>query len=160
MFYLKKYIKEKDMVISLNSISDFMGFSTYIDKERKDDIIFKHKRIKGTRVQKGTRCDNVPHSPTLRDKMNYLLKQIWDEDNPEDKVKYDKFMKISNKSGKEDGKYLSPLKMCMLIEYILRHFDNNNKNNKRWFFMTAETILYGIIEIPNIKTIYQKETLI
>ena len=45
-----------------------------------------------------------------------------------------------------------------MIEYILRYFDDINKDGKKWFFNCLESILYGIPELPKIKNEYQKES--
>ena len=49
--------------------------------------------------------------------------------------------------------------MCLMIELLLRYFQEKNIDDKNWFFMCVEAILYGIPELPKVKTTYQKETI-
>ena len=64
----------------------------------------------------------------------------------------------------DDGKSnkytkISPNHICLMIELLLRYFQEKNTNNNKWFFMCAESILYGISELPKIKTTYQEKSI-
>ncbi len=40
---------------------------------------------------------------------------------------------------------------CAAIELLLRHYDDINKNDKRWFFSSLENELYNIEILPKLK---------
>ena len=167
MFYLKKYLTEKERYVSIDEISKVLiGYSSYIDENRKDDIVFRYKIMTTKRANKGARCDNnVGNKKMLIGKMESLLNMFVEES--EDKVDMKKRVKgmkektqFKEEYNKWETKYIGikPSHICFIIEYILRYFDDTNKDGKKWFFNCLESILYGIPELPKIKNVYQKES--
>jgi len=155
--YLQKYIKEKDIQIIQSDINEFIGFSTYFDDARKDDIVFKYKTI-GTRVNKGVICNNMPKRDDLIIIINNLLKN----DFHNEEVPIAEILK-KGQFGSSSDKYkgfnkIGGLHMCLFIEFILKYFEHIEHKNKKWFFMTTESILYGVEYLPNLKTMYQKHS--
>ncbi len=167
MFYLKKYLEEKEKYIGISEIAKVLiGYSSYIDETRKDDIVFRYKIMTSKRANKGARCDNnVGNKKMLMAKMDILLNIIIEDSEDKEDMKK-KVKEVKEKTQFKDGgdkwetKYIGikPSHICFIIEYILRYFDDTNKDGKRWFFDCLESILYGIPELPKIKNLYQKES--
>ena len=118
------------------------------------------------RANKGARCDNnVGNKKMLMGKMDILLNIIIEDSQDKEDMKK-KVKEVKEKTQFKDGgdkwetKYIGikPSHICFIIEYILRYFDDINKDGKRWFFDCLESILYGIPELPKIKNVYQKES--
>ena len=171
MVYLKKYIEERPIErLNMNKIYELIGFSSYIDETRKDDIVFRYKKIEGNKVNKGVRCDNNANkrmSQAARGMLiRLLLKKNTDNmlNDGEKKIKKereDKLIAELNKQKKFDHKEelkkwanLTPYHTCLMVEFILRHL-NDKMDGKRYFFDCVDTILYGVSELPKKKTIYQ-----
>jgi hypothetical protein len=154
----------------MNKIYELIGFSSYIDETRKDDIVFRYKKIEGNKVNKGVRCDNNANkrmSQAARGMLiRLLLKKNTDNmlNDGEKKIKKereDKLIAELNKQKKFDHKEelkkwanLTPYHTCLMVEFILRHL-NDKMDGKRYFFDCVDTILYGVSELPKKKTIYQ-----
>jgi hypothetical protein len=54
---------------------------------------------------------------------------------------------------------ITPFHMCILAEFLLRRVDEMDPSlptKKLWFFMTVESILYDVEELPKITSTYQK----
>ena len=167
MYYLKKYITEREKYMSIDEIAKvLLGYSSYIDETRKDDIVFRYKIMTTKRANKGARCDNnVGNKKMLIGKMDSLLNMFVEDSQDKEEMKRKvKEMKektqFKEPNDKWETKYIGikPSHICFMIEYILRYFDDTNKDGKRWFFNCLESILYGIPELPKIKNVYQKES--
>lgn len=102
-------------------LASHVGFMTSFKKKQ---MIFKVKDMDNVR-NRGARCDQVSKIDNLR-----ILNKIIG------KEKYTKQMKIH--------KYV----ICILQEFYLRWFENQNKNNKKWF------VTPGIAALINIETIH------
>lgn len=171
MFYLKKYIREKPIeMLNMNKIYELIGFSSYIDETRKDDIVFRYKKIDGDKVNKGVRCDNNTNKIMSQDAREVLIKLLFkkntdDMTEEEKKIKReegDKLIVELNKQKKFDVEdalekwaNVTSYHTCLMIEYILRHLNDKKIYGKRYFFDCTDTILYGVSELPKKKTIYQ-----
>ena len=156
--YINKYI-DKIKKLNLRELDELMGFTTIVDEKRKDDIVFKYKSIEGKKVNKGVRCDNNPLNKIVLPRFNTLLKII--TNNNEDKEKILENIRIQTHfeiidDNKSKYTKISPNHICLMIELLLRYFHENNINDKKWFFMCVEAIIYGIPELPKIKTTYQE----
>ena len=159
--YINRYI-DKIKKLNLNQLDELMGFTTIVDEKRKDDIVFKYKSIDGKKVNKGVRCDNNPLNKIVLPRFNTLLKIITNNKQDQDLI----LEAIRNQThfniiDDNKSKYtkISPNHICLMIELLLRHLHENNVNDKKWFFMCVEAIIYGIPELPKIKTVYQKQSI-
>ena len=158
----KSYVKWK-LNWKLNINKDIVGFMSRKNKQR-NDIVFRtkpYKKDKNKRIQKGKTCE--------RGNKNEIKKKIFDLYKKMDN-KYDmKTLEIIN------GKIPSSNVLCIILELLLRHFDdlrfNENKNNiklektermkKRWFFSPLFSEIWGIEHLPEInKSELQKKYII
>ena len=158
----KSYVKWK-LNWKLNINKDIVGFMSRKNKQR-NDIVFRTKpctKDKNKRIQKGKTCE--------RGNKNEIKKKIFDLYKKMDN-KYDmKTLEIIN------GKIPSSNVLCIILELLLRHFDdlrfNENKNNiklektermkKRWFFSPLFSEIWGIEHLPEInKSELQKKYII
>jgi len=98
-------------------LNNVIGFITTF---KNDYMAFKVKDFAIKRT-KGARCDQS----TKRDAVKILNEILGQE-------KYDSKSEISQKQ------------ICCIQEFILRIYDRNNKNNKRWFLSPAESVLIDI----------------
>jgi len=160
MFYLKKYIEEKPIEkMNTNKIYKTIGFSSYIDETRKDNIVFRYKKIEGDKVNKGVRCDNNSNKIKVEDVRAELIRVLFKE-NPDDfddgKIaELNRQKKFDHEKVMDKYAHIAPYHTCLMIEYILRHLNDKNIGVKRYFFDCVDTILYGVSELPKKKTIYQ-----
>lgn len=160
MLYLKKYIEEKPIEkMNMNKIYELIGFSSYIDGTRKDDIVFRYKKIEGDKVNKGVRCDNNSNKIESDDVRATLIKVLF-EKNPDDfndgKIaELNKQKKFDVEDRFDKYAHITPYHTCLMIEYILRYLNDKKIYGKRYFFDCVDTILYGVSELPKKKTIYQ-----
>jgi hypothetical protein len=98
-------------------LNNVIGFITTF---KNDYMTFKVKDFANKRT-KGARCDQS----TKRDAVKTLNEILGQE-------KYDSKSEISQKQ------------ICCIQEFLLRIYDRDNKNNKRWFLTPAEAILIDI----------------
>jgi hypothetical protein len=98
-------------------LNNIIGFITTF---KNDYMAFKVKDFANKRT-KGARCDQS----TKRDAVKTLNEILGEE-------KYDSKSEISQKQ------------ICCIQEFILRIYDRDNKNNKRWFLTPAEAVLIDI----------------
>ena len=98
-------------------LNNIIGFITSF---KKDYMTFKVKDFSNKRT-KGARCDQS----TKRDAIKTLNEILGQE-------KYDSTTEISQKQ------------ICCIQEFILRIYDRENKNNKRWFLTPADAVLINI----------------
>ena len=160
MFYLKKYIREKPIeMLNMNKIYELIGFSSYIDETRKDDIVFRYKKTDDNKVNKGVRCDNNNNKRMSQAARTTLIKLLFKK-NPEDfndvKIaELNKQKKFDHEGVTDKYANITPYDTCLMIEYILRYLNDKREGDKRYFFGCVDTILYGVSELPKKKTIYQ-----
>lgn len=160
MYYLKKYIREKPIeMLNMNKIYELIGFSSYIDETRKDDIVFRYKKTDDTKVNKGVRCDNNNNKRMSQAARTTLIKLLF-KNNPEDFndgeiAELNKQKKFDHKGVVDKYANITPYDTCLMIEYILRYLNDKRVGDKRYFFGCVDTILYGVSELPKKKTIYQ-----
>ena len=98
-----------------------MGF---IADFKKDYMIFKVKQLQ--KRNKGARCDQSGKIETIK-----LLNLIVG----------------TQKYTAENTKHINQKQLCVLQEYILRIYDYNNKDGKRWFLDPYIAILINIEKI-------------
>ena len=109
-------------IVPIKSLNNIVGF---IGNFKKDYMIFKVKQLNKKR-NKGARCDQSGKSATIQ-----LLNLIVGEE---------KYTSANTKG-------VSQIQLCILQEYMLRLYDYNKKNGKRWFLNPAEAVLINIEKI-------------
>jgi len=113
--------------ITIEDISNLFGFNG--DDLKNDNIIFKLKDAQNKR-SKGHRCSEMKKDG----KVDILLKLL-----PSDMVEKLKYINTtSKKRDKVEVSYHVMQEACIFIEFVLRHYDAINKDNKRWFFSYNE----------------------
>ena len=120
---LSPIIEQKIVLVS--SLSNIIGFITSF---KKDYMIFKVKQLNVKR-NKGARCDQSLKSETIE-----LINLIIGEE------KYN----LSNTKGINHK-----FQLCILQEFLLRLYDYNRVNEKRWFLSPIEAVL---IKIETVRT--------
>jgi hypothetical protein len=103
----------------------FLGYTKQIN-----GIIFKTKNLKSSR-DTGARCDEAG-----KKKIIIVLNEILGEE---------KFTNENTKQVKEKNivikETIGQIEICVLLEFILRYFNEIEKNNKKWF-ITPEYALF------------------
>jgi hypothetical protein len=140
---LEKFIEKKGKKTEITNFYDDIGFTTFLGPNRKDEIIFKYKN-KNT-GGKGNAC-RMQKTPLLITGVNNLLKEL--------KVAKEKWVEF--RDGTIEGTKISSWLMCVLKEFLFGILDKKIKD-RDCFFMTVESILYGIEELPKIISEYQKK---
>jgi hypothetical protein len=112
-------------VNNFNTIVGFLGYTKQIN-----GIIFKTKNLKSSR-DTGARCDEAG-----KKKIIIVLNEILGEE---------KFTNENTKQVKEKNivikETIGQIEICVLLEFILRYFNEIEKNNKKWF-ITPEYALF------------------
>ena len=133
----------------LNINEDIIGFMNQKNSSR-EDIIFRTKsNIRGKTKGKGGRSCEKANKSTMKSKITKLYQKT----NPGFK---DKNLTIIN------GKIPSSLMYCIMLELILRHFDEEkikgpDEIQKKWFFSPLFSELWGVDYLPETsKTSNQK----
>jgi hypothetical protein len=115
-----------------NKIVGFIGY-----EKKNKYMVFKTKKMDSSR-DTGARCDEAGKSKTLT-----ILNEIVGENmytNEGTKLKKDK-------SGKVIQEATNQLELCVLQEFILRHFNDVRKNGKQWFLTPEMAIYYKLYKI-------------
>jgi hypothetical protein len=113
-----QYIRSMNMII---------GFITYFKREY---LIFKVKMMQKKR-DKGARCDQAGKADTIAMINNILA------NNP--KTSGDEFRLTI-----ETTKDRTQKELCVFQEFLLRSFNENRVNGKKWFFTPGESLLCDI----------------
>jgi len=114
---LAPVIKEK--IVPISSLNNFVGFTAIFKKEY---MIFKVKQLNKKR-NKGARCDQSGKGDTIK-----LLNNIVGS------VKYTN----------ENTKGIIQKQLCVLQEFLMRLYDFEQKNGKRWFLDPFESVIINI----------------
>ena len=123
---VKQHLDENHS-ITTEDISNLFGFNG--DDLKNDNIIFKLKDAQNKR-SKGHRCSEMKKDS----KVDILLKLL-----PSDVVEKLKYINITTKKkDKLEVSYHVMQEVCIFIEFVLRHYNDINKDNKRWFFSYNE----------------------
>lgn len=109
----------KKLILDISKINNYVGF---IGNFKNEYNIFKVKNMEDKR-SKGARCDQSGKSDSIK-----LLNMILDE----------------NKYTTENTKGRNKIEFCILQELILRKYDKENENNKRWFLRVNEALINNI----------------
>ena len=116
--------RQTEQIRGMNLI---IGFVTYFKKEY---LIFKVKMMQKKR-DKGARCDQAGKADTVA-MINNILSLNPITDNDEYKLTTDNTKERTQKE------------LCVFQEFLLRTFDANNVNGKKWFFTPGDAILCDI----------------
>ena len=116
--------KQTQQIRSMNGI---IGFVTFFKNEY---LIFKVKMMTKKR-DKGARCDQAGKSDTIA-MINNIL-SLYSETNSDD-----------YKMTTENTKDRTQKELCVFQEFLLRVFNANRVNGKKWFFTPSESILCDI----------------
>ena len=124
--------------MNTNKIYELIGFSSYIDGTRKDDIVFRYKKIEGDKVNKGVRCDNNSNKMESDDVRATLIKVLF-EKNPDDfndgKIaELNKQKKFDVEDRFDKYAHITPYHTCLMIEYILRYLNDKKDLWEKIFF--------------------------
>jgi hypothetical protein len=116
--------KQSQQIKSMNGI---IGFVTFFKNEY---LIFKVKMMTKKR-DKGARCDQAGKSDTIA-MINNIL-SLYSETNGDE-----------YKMTTENTKDRTQKELCVFQEFVLRVFNANRVNGKKWFFTPSESILCDI----------------
>ena len=115
-------MKTQNLVIPNNKINNIVGFiNIFKDKE----MVFKIKDIRQKRNNKGARCDSARKSDVIKMINTTIGIDRYNEKNLETQY--------------------NALSLCVLTEFIMRHYTAIGKNNKVYFFSPEETFLNNIV---------------
>ena len=109
----------KKNLVKNNNLNTIVGF---IGPFKNEYMIFKVKQLNKKR-NKGARCDQSGKADTIK-----LLNMIVGD----------------NKYNSTNTKGINQKQLCVLQEFLLRIYDYENKNGKRWFVSPSEAILINI----------------
>ncbi len=109
-----------------NTIIGFIGY----EKGNKD-LVFKTKNMSSKR-DTGARCDQASKNKNLA-KLNEII--------GENKYTIESTKVVKDEDGNIIQEAMGNDELCVLEEFILRYFNINEKNGKKWFF-TPEMAIY------------------
>ena len=111
----------------INGMNLIVGFITFFKNEY---LIFKVKMMQKKR-DKGARCDQAGKADTVS-MINNIL-SLHPDTNSDD-------YKLTTENTKER----TQKELCVFQEFLLRTFNANKVNGKKWFFTTGDAILCDI----------------
>jgi len=111
----------------IQTMNMIVGFISFFKHEY---LIFKVKMMKKKR-DKGARCDQSGKTDTIT-MINSILAMYPDTQGDEYKLTI------------ENTKHRTQKELCVFQEFVLRTFQANNVNGKKWFFTPGEALLCNI----------------
>jgi hypothetical protein len=114
-------MKMKKFLIPGNNFNDYIGFMQLF--RDTDEITFKIKNMKQKRNNKGSRIDRLRKNEIIAFFNDVLGSQIYNNENTEE------ILKIS---------------LCVMVEIVIRYYNEINKNGKIWFLNTERAIINNI----------------
>ena len=111
----------------LDNINLFIGFVSFF---KKDYLIFKVKNMSKKR-DKGARCDQSGKTETITIINNILMMNATTQGD-------------EYKLTIENTKPRTQKELCVFQEFLLRAFNANRVNGRKWFFSTAEALLCNV----------------
>jgi hypothetical protein len=115
-----------------NKIIGFIGY-----EKKNKYLIFKTKNMDSTR-DTGARCDEAGKSKTLT-----ILNEIVGEN----KYTNENTKQQKDKQGNVIQEAISHIELCVLQEFILRHYHDIKKNGKKWIFTPEIAIYYKLYKV-------------
>jgi superfamily II DNA or RNA helicase len=114
--------KIKENTVKIPKLNNIVGFISYF----KDNyMIYKVKQLNKKR-NKGARCDQSGKSDTIK-----LLNSVIG----------------SEKYNPSNTKGINQKQLCVLQEFLLRIYDYENRNDKRWFLDPFESVVINIEKV-------------
>ena len=111
----------------IQTMNMIVGFISFFKREY---LIFKVKMMKKKR-DKGARCDQSGKTDTIT-MINNILAMYPETQGDEYKLTI------------ENTKHRTQKELCVFQEFVLRTFQANNVNGKKWFFTPGEALLCNI----------------
>tara|TARA_B110001454_G_scaffold218686_1_gene247448 strand:- start:133 stop:3939 length:3807 start_codon:yes stop_codon:yes gene_type:complete len=164
---LGRLLFSKFKIKDTNLYSDLIGFLTL--PSNSQNIVFKTKKTileSGKRTNKGQRCPSAGENrlvtyarinklaQNFKKEIKYSLELKNKKRTSSQKIKsiygstdVDQKFSIPEKKNKKNIVAISETQLCIETELLLRHLDQNNINNKRWFFGTLEDSINKISDI-------------
>jgi hypothetical protein len=109
---------KNDLLPVKTKLNSLVGFMINFKKEF---MVFKVKDLTGVRASKALRVDQAGKNITIKILNDIFKKEVYTTD-----------VKINQKQ------------ICIMIEFYLRLFEKNDKDNKSWFLTPTEAILVNI----------------
>jgi hypothetical protein len=127
---IASYKSTKDfLAFDINNYNNIIGFIGY-EKGNKD-LAFKTKNMLSKR-DTGARCDQATKNKNLT-KLNEII--------GEEKYTNENTKSVKDKDGNIIKEAIGNDELCVFEEFILRYFNEIEKNNKSWF-LTPEMAIY------------------
>ena len=158
--YQARLLMDKFKIKDTSLINDFIGFMVMF---KNQVVLFKSKSLKLSdkgRKNIGERCDRGQTKSSIikliNDILNYdkykLTKStitsitfINDKDELErDENDKGNFQKLEDKYIRNKYIKINTFQLCIELELTLRYFDTIERDNKRWFFNSVDTIINDI----------------
>jgi len=115
-----------------NKIIGFIGY-----EKRNKYLVFKTKNMDSTR-DTGARCDEAGKNKTLT-----ILNEIVGEN----RYTNESTKQIKDNKGNIIQEAISHTELCVLQEFILRHYNDIRKNGKKWLFTPELAIYYKLYKV-------------
>jgi hypothetical protein len=115
-----------------NKIIGFMGY-----EKKNKYLVFKTKNMDSSR-DTGARCDEAGKNKTL----TILNELIGEEKYTNETTKQQK-----DKDGNIIQEAISHTELCVLQEFIIRHYNDIQKNGKKWMFTPEMAIYYKLYKV-------------
>jgi len=122
-------------VVNVRNYNDIIGFMSPF---KNNKIVFKTKKLTDKRNNKGAYCENAGKSDIITRLNEITGSSIYSEAKINQDIVVDgtKLSNIIFKNG-----------LCVMMEILLRYYDEKKHLSQRWFFNPEEAILNRIAEI-------------
>ena len=129
-------------IVNKSKINDLVGFMSSF---KTGDIVFKSKDLTGKWNNKGVFCNIVIKKDTMKRINDILDEPVYTDSFIRQKIQGTPQRKsgVIVEKERENGIYRNGL--CVILEIILRHFNDIQHKGKIWFFDSEKTALNGII---------------
>jgi hypothetical protein len=131
----------KRFVVTKSKINSSIGFMSVF---KTGEITFKTKLLAGKWNNKGANC-NILGKKDIVDRINSILEEPVYSNEFIKKYKTNVFIKNGVKVEKRRENGIYKLGLCVILEILLRHYNNIGHKGKIWFFDNEMAELNGII---------------
>ena len=125
---LSKYI------VNVNNYNDIIGFMSSF---KNNKIVFKTKKLTDKRNNKGAYCENAGKSDIIMRLNEIAGSPIYSET----KINQDIVV-----AGVKQSNIIFKNGLCVMMEILLRYYDEKKQRGSRWFFNPEEAIMNRIAE--------------